>query len=352
MKIIIFSTMNSGGAEKVSESFAEILCSSGHEVDLVIAGPHFKGQSERNYNFKYLKIKRYKTSFLKFFLFLRKNKCDVVFTSLHGLATPLILAWLLLQNKPKLIVRQSFMPNRFSQWSLKSIEIRLLYRLIDRIISQTNDMKSMMVDYYSLSPTKITVAQNPLKEKDLNSVSVSHNPFKEYKGYIFVSIGNVRPVKGHDVLINAFNIVKKNLPNSHLFILGDCSIHKDYYSVLLNLIDKFHLSDCIHFTGFITETTNYLLNSDCFVLSSRSEGLPNVLLEALYLKKRVVATKCIPIISSLIEDGRNGFTVEIDDVSGMAEALEKSVKMNFSHINRYIPASNDEILNIFLEWKE
>ena len=64
---------------------------------------------------------------------------------------------------------------------------------------------------------------------------------------------------------------------------------------------------------------------DCFVLPSRIEGLPNVLIEAMYIGKPVVASVCIPVIDRMVENGYNGYKVQPEQPEQMATAMEKAL---------------------------
>jgi glycosyltransferase involved in cell wall biosynthesis len=346
-KIIIITTNQLGGAEKVSEILANYLVCNEYEVNLIIAGKKSKAIENKNIKTSFLLIKRYKLSFFKFYLLLKNQEFDIVFTSLHGIANPLIIASLFLRKKVKIIVRQSFMPNRFSKLSLISLEIKFLYHRIYRILAQTEEMKEMMVEYYQLNPQKIKVLNNPLDYETIQNEIMETNPFKEIKGLKFITVGNIRYVKGHDILIKAFKIVKDKFPDSNLFIVGDFKQTDEYFMKMQNWIEVNNMRDSVHFTGFSNNPYKYIYNSDCFVLSSRSEGLPNVLLEAMFLEKPVVATKCIPFIDRVIEDGINGYKVEIDNEKQMAEAMIKAIDLKVKKSNNYKPATEKEIIDIF-----
>ncbi|MDD2950013.1 MAG: glycosyltransferase, partial [Sulfuricurvum sp.] len=76
----------------------------------------------------------------------------------------------------------------------------------------------------------------------------------------------------------------------------------------------------------------YFKFADVYVLSSRWEGLPNTVLESLYLNTPVISTKCIPFLSKLIHDGDNGYLVEVEDIHGLSNVIlkTKEIKRIFS----------------------
>jgi len=336
-----------GGAESVTLSFAKILNANVFDVEIIVAGDNNRILKE-DYDLRcsFLLIKKFKFSVYKFYSLIKRQKSNIFFTSLHGIAFSLIIASLF-QRKAKIIVRQSFMPNRYSKYSLTTIGIRLLYSRVYKLIAQTQEMKQMMIEYYKLNPGKIKILNNPLDYETIHNGIKEMNPFKEIKGLKFITVGNIRYVKGHDTLIKAFKIVKDKFPDSNLFIIGNFSQTDEYFLEMQNWNEVNNMRASVHFTGFSNNPYKYIYNSDCFVLPSRSEGLPNVLLEAMYLKKPVVATKCIPFIERVIEDGINGYKVEVENEEKMAEAMIKAVNLQVKETNYYNPATEKEIIDIF-----
>ena len=96
---------------------------------------------------------------------------------------------------------------------------------------------------------------------------------------------------------------------------------------LLNLRKKLNLEKNVHFLGFQSNPYRFFYFSDLFVLSSRREGLPNAVLENLYLKKPIVATQCIPYLSTLINHGKNGYIVPTENPKSLASAI-----LNFENL--------------------
>ena len=105
------------------------------------------------------------------------------------------------------------------------------------------------------------------------------------------------------------------------------------YQDIKRLISKYKLSDCIHCVGYQSNPYPYIKYANCFVLSSRAEGMPNVLLESLYLHTPVATTKCIPVISRLVHEGLHGFLAEPENPESLAQAMEKCLNLKDIHSN-------------------
>ena len=87
-------------------------------------------------------------------------------------------------------------------------------------------------------------------------------------------------------------------------------------------------------------------NADCFVLSSRNEGLPNVMIEALYLGTPVAAMKCVPVIERIVEEGKNGFLAAKGNVAELADAMLNAYKLG-RITSTYAPHTEEFFCQIF-----
>ena len=102
----------------------------------------------------------------------------------------------------------------------------------------------------------------------------------------------------------------------------------------------------MHLVGFDTNPYKWVKGADCYVLSSRTEGLPNSLIEAMHIGVPVVATRCIPIIERIVADGYNGYLTDVDDIASMEEAMLKAVKLR-DFENTYKPATKEDFVGLF-----
>ena len=148
--------------------------------------------------------------------------------------------------------------------------------------------------------------------------------------------------------MRAFNIVHQKNPRTHLYLVGKFNKDGDFYKSIIDYIRVHNLDKYVHIIGFDSNPYRWMKYSDCFVLPSRVEGLPNAMVEAMYLKKPVVATRCLPIIDRMVENGVNGYKVEVEDHVKMAAAMLEALKLIDCRM-KYNPASNDEFVKIFEE---
>jgi glycosyltransferase involved in cell wall biosynthesis len=130
------------------------------------------------------------------------------------------------------------------------------------------------------------------------------------------TIGRLSEIKLQDVLIRAFAALRKQHAAAHLLLVGEGPMHKP----LLSLANSLGIGAHVHFAGYQVDTTPYLHALDLFALPSRSEGMPQALLEACVAEVPVIATR-VDGIPEVIEDGKTGLLVEPGDVAGLAEGM-------------------------------
>jgi glycosyltransferase involved in cell wall biosynthesis len=124
--------------------------------------------------------------------------------------------------------------------------------------------------------------------------------------------------KGHEVLIQAFKEIKKEVKGARLVIVGEGPLE----GRLHDLADKLGLTESVLFTGFQMDVSEIIASFDIAVLPSFFEGMGRVLLEAMAMEKPVVASR-VGGIPDLIKDKINGFLTIPGDVEGITDALKK-----------------------------
>jgi len=327
-KVLIFVLSGVGGAERVSVTIGKNLDTEFFDVFYYAVGPwkceisdfipsaRFKGHLWYSNPFKML-----------FFLYktILKESPDIIFTSVMYISTKLLFLKPFLGNA-KFIVRSEnnfFSFNKRQQWM-----IRLLYRRAENIIAQTDEMRTELIEMAHLPASKVIAIQNPQGFKMISELAQKSSPFKDSSKKYFVASGRFAPQKGFDILVQAFALVSQKIKEAELYIVGrNSGPNESCYMQICNLVNKLGMKEKIHCVGYQKNPYVYVKNADCFVLSSRNEGLPNVLIEALYLGTPAAATICIPAVSRIVEDGKTGYLARPEDVNSLAEAMLNAVQL-------------------------
>lgn len=246
----------------------------------------------------------------------------------------------------KLLVSERIDP--YSSRSMTERIRRRLYRGAEFMVFQTQQA----ADYFKAwKHIKSVVIPNPAVGKVDDKWK-----YKDEAKYI-INVGRIDIFqKRQDILLDAFKIVLKSYPSYKLRIVGNGNDN----AKLMELIEKKGLTDSVEFLGYKThkEINELMRNAQLFVLSSDSEGIPNVVIEALQMQMPIVSTDCSPGGASLLlGKGKHGVLVKRGDAvalsQGIQEALslkENLIKMSQSTVNALDGFSEDKIGNQWKEW--
>jgi glycosyltransferase involved in cell wall biosynthesis len=135
-------------------------------------------------------------------------------------------------------------------------------------------------------------------------------------GFLIGAVGRLAGEKAFDVLVRSVHALVGRGLDARLVIVGEGGERE----ALERLASDLGIADRVTLPGWQADVRGYFEAMDVFALSSRREGLPNVLLEAMALEVPVVATR-VNGVPRLVQDGRNGFLVEPGDLDGLTTAL-------------------------------
>lgn len=148
-------------------------------------------------------------------------------------------------------------------------------------------------------------------------------PYNGPRKKTIVSAGRFAWEKGYEVLIKVFAKVYEKHADYKLIIYGD----GDYGEVYKKLVKELNLAKCVSFPGFVKDVAKTIREDGIFVLSSRYEGMPNSLIDALSTGIPCVATDCTPGGPMfLTNNGKNGIIIPIDDEVRMYEAINSLIE--------------------------
>lgn len=315
--------LNQGGAERVITTLCNELDRTKFCLKLVLFKKegYYLNHLKDDVEIIELNISRIRYSIFKIIPLINKLKPDIVFTGwgeISAFLSPLIPFF----SKTKFVTRET---NVVSKHVTRK-EILFFYRFYNnfhQIIAQSDDMKNDLIDNFKIHSSKIIKINNPVDFEMINRLkeeNIEQGNNTSYKN--IVSIGNLSQRKGFDLLLNVFSYLK-NEPIK-LTIFGDGPDKEQL------LIQKNDLQlDNVSFFGKVNNPFPFVKQADLFILSSRYEGFPNVLLEAGACGTYSLANNAPGGINEIIQEGVNGEIYDINDTEGFASRIKQILNKSY-----------------------
>lgn len=222
---------------------------------------------------------------------------------------------------------------------LKRQAMRWIYRCADGLIAVSAGV-AQDLHGLGLSDGRIHVMCNPVDVERLRYLAGVGRPLSNHgdEPYV-VSLGRLTEQKDHHTLLHAY--AASALRTSHrLVIVGG----GEWYGRLKHLVDELGLADRVLLTGAMDNPYRVLADAELHVLSSRWEGYPNVLLEALALGIPVVSTDCPHGPRQILDDGRYGRLVPVADAAALARAMDEELKRPSSGVEAVLAAHHPQVV--------
>jgi len=304
-KVCIFTiSMNRGGAERVISLFLKHLVKD-FDVTLVLLSNDIKysipedvkiiaiGSPNTFSNTSSLaKLKIAFRSVFKYRKIIKKEKFDTVlsFLALPNMINNLVIK-LLTNSKAKTILSERCYPSEMyapSPFSMKMAKwfYPIFYNKSDALFSNSEYINDdLKLNFGVTAP--------------LSVIYKGHKPYKdEYEQnspFNIINVGNHSFPKDQELLLKAMTLLNNEY---YLTILGEGDLTVSLNTYVANQ----HLEDRVNLAGRVTNVNSYLLQNNCFVLSSKTEGFPNVLLEAMAIGLPVISTHCMSGPLELLND--------------------------------------------------
>lgn len=207
------------------------------------------------------------------------------------------------------------------------------------LITVANQIKDDL-NKFSINEKKILTIYNPFNFNNIRSLGDEILKDISSEDYL-ISASAFRPVKRHDILLDAY---KKSGIKLKLILL--CSNVKE----LVEMIKERDLEDSVQILGFRTNPYPYIKNAKALILSSEREGLPTVLIESLILGTPVVSTNCISGPSEILTGELSKYLANVNDSDDLALKMNQILEDKLVIEDKYIEKFNeDNIVNQYLE---
>jgi glycosyltransferase involved in cell wall biosynthesis len=316
---IFVRSLSGGGAERAMLNLARGIADRGHRVDLLLAradGPYL-GDVPASVRLIDLEASRTLLSLGPLMRYL-KQECPRALLSSMNYAN-IVALWAHEQNTPSVSTRNSI---RWRQRMMPSL-MRRFYPWADGITAVSEGVGSDLARIVRLSEDRIQVIHNPVARpeiRDLMLEGVEHPWFQPGGPPVLLAVGSLTAQKDFPTLIEAFGEVRKARPG-RLVILGEGRDRR----LLETLISKLGLEKDVDLPGFTNNPYAYMRRASAFVLSSKWEGLPTVLIEALYCGTPVIATDCPSGPREILAGGEHGRLLPVGDFSSLVRSLDAAL---------------------------
>ena len=311
--LFILPNLSAGGAERVFSFLAQNINSEKYESTLLIAGCKEDAEyTVKDINIKFLEKKRVLSATPKIFMFLIKHKPDAILSSIGHLNTVMGLMSPFFP-KAKFIIREASVistMNRVSKSNksfslsgkLRSIMARLSYKLVDKVICQSQDMADDFLRIYKIPLQKTAIINNPIT----NSFPLKESKESSDTIVKFITVGRLSKEKGH---IRIIEMLAKLKFQFHYTIIGKGPLKEEIFRT----IDKYNLNEKVTHIPFTKDVSNYMSLNDLFLQGSYVEGFPNTVLESCFVGTPVIAFNVPGGTKEIISHEVNGYLVETEE---------------------------------------
>lgn len=323
-------TLHGGGAEKVVLALTNGFIERGISVDLVLvnAEGEYLNQINPDVNVIDLQQTRALTAVIPLVKYLREFKPSVLISHMSRANLAAIIAKQCARVDTSLILVEhntlSATQSKLFRAKLFPFFMKLLYPKAEAIIGVSQAASRDLEKSLNLKTESITTIYNPVVDNTLGFKAkqpLKHQWLKPGSPPVFLAVGRLTEQKDFYTAINAFAIVRKNIP-SRLIILGEGELRPQ----LEELIDTLDIAQDVHMAGFVQNPFAYMSKAAAFILSSRWEGLGNVLIEAMACGTPVISTNCPHGPKEILEEGKYGQLVPIGDANALAKAMQKTLE--------------------------
>ncbi len=215
----------------------------------------------------------------------------------------------------EIISRSNSSPSGWNKNFFKNLVFKFFFSKANCIIVNSKEFQKEFKKKFKI---RTNLIYNPLNQKEIlkkSKIKIKDKIFKDNFLKI-INIARFTDQKDHSTLIEAIKIVSRKI-KCQLIIIG----YGSNRSNMQNKINKYKLQKNIKIVNYKTNPFPYLKAADLFVLSSKYEGLPNVILEAQTLKKYVISTDCPTGPKEILLNGKIGSLFKVGDYDKLAKLI-------------------------------
>lgn len=323
---IFIPDLRGGGAERTALTLAEGFINRGHEVELVLlrAAGELMDAVPPKARIIELKANRIRETIRPLVTYLRHERPDALLAVMWPLTVVAVLARIVSKAETKIVVSDhgilsEHYARRPAILAALRLSTRLLYPRADARMAASQGIAADLAKLSGIPNDTIQVIHNPIAVpiEQIGDDKLAKPLWGDAKSRI-LAVGALKPEKDYGLLIEAFATLPRER-NAGLMIVGEGQLRPQ----LEGLADRLGVGDRVSLPSF-RDPWPYYVSADLFVLSSRSEGFGNVLVEALAAGLPIVSTDC-PGPREILEGGKWGALVPAGDRDSLAEAMEQAL---------------------------
>jgi len=325
-------SLRGGGAERVIVTLANRFAEQGYTVDLVLAkaeGPYLAEVSPK-VRIVDLNASRVLKSIPGLTLYLRRARPTTLLSAMGHANVIAGISRMFARVPTRLVVsvhNDLSVPKPDDKVMVERVlmrSMRWIYRRADCVVAVSSGVADSVASTIGYPRALIEVIYNPIVDNEMLARSreeVDH-PWLKYPGVpVVLGVGRLVTQKDFALLIRAIAYLRERL-DVRLIILGEGELRPE----LDKLINDLGLSEFVDMPGFVSNPYAYLRRSSVFALSSRWEGLSNVLIEAMACGTSVVSTDCPSGPAEVLQHGGFGTLLPVGDVAALTDALYASLE--------------------------
>ncbi len=326
---IFVPTLLGGGAETAMVTLANGFVDKGVSVDLVTGlamGPNLKRLDHR-VRLVDLQTAHMTQAILPLARYLRQTEPDALLTAMTHTNNAALVARLLARRDTRIVVSERTTINWKPTRLIEAIHIgvrSILYRHTDALVLVAREEIAEACRRFRLTREQVCCIYNPILTPEFEAsrrIAPAHPWLREKSpesGPVIVAVGRLDPIKDYASLLEAFSRLRRRRP-ARLVIFGE----GEQRTFLEARIAALGISESVSLPGYVDNPIKEINAGDLFILSSRLEGLPGVLIQALGCGLRIISTDCTTGPREILEDGKWGRLVGVGDVPALAIAMEE-----------------------------
>jgi glycosyltransferase involved in cell wall biosynthesis len=254
--------------------------------------------------------------------YLRRERPDVLFAAMMNANVVGVLTDVVADVDTRLVLTEhnTFGVRPGLRDRLTARLAAVLYPRADHVVGVSRGVADSVVTGTGVDEAAVSVLYNPIDVEAIRAAareSLDAEARALMDGDVVFTVGRLEDAKDHGMLLRAFRRVHEERPWVRLVVGGSGSNRAE----LEALATEFGLDDVVTFAGYVDNAYAYMAAASVFALSSRHEGLPTVLLEALACETPIVSTDCPSGPREILADGRYGHLTPVGDDAAFAEAI-------------------------------